>query len=465
MGAPPVTRLSMDWLKQAANAARSAYARWAPHLTLGNLVSISWVSIWVVVCVMIFQDLSRDLVTIEPISTPKAFAEQGYTPEVASRRLRDALNQYADNAHTTMQIGEVATREELPDFVLPKIDLSLNSIVASIRGVLHYGDSQHITGEFIARDKLLLRLRIDGQEIFSGSGDIGDPDELLARAAPTVIEKVRPFIFVATLFGSNPKQAVEKAQFLIDHRPSSDANVQWSYILKGFWLGEQHQFAEAEAVLRNAVKLNWRSAVAHAALGNALRDQEKFEEAILQYRRGIAIDPNFARVHYEFAIALEAQAKPAEAIAELRQAIRIDPKFVFSHVLLARLLFVQGKFDDAMVEHKIGIEYARTALELNYAHTSFADDLSFMPVGDIGNNREDAVVHYRLALRSDPNNAAAYNGMGQILATQLKFDEATSAFREGLLWDPDNATIRKSLTDTLQLEKDIANMREAGWPR
>src|ERR1700722_15454822 len=107
----------MDWLAPGTTAVRSGYDRTARHLTLGNLVSISWVSIGVVICVLIFQDLSRDLVTIEPISTPKTFAEDGYTPEVASRRLHDALNKYADNAGTSMQNRKVESREELPDFI------------------------------------------------------------------------------------------------------------------------------------------------------------------------------------------------------------------------------------------------------------------------------------------------------------------------------------------------------------
>lgn len=465
LGALAVRQRLRDWLAQATNAVRSGYGRTAGYLTLGNFVSLSWISIWVVICLLIFQDLSRDFVMIEPIATPRAFADDGYTPEVASYRLRDALNAYADNSGTTLQLRAVESRAELPDFVVPQIGISFNSVVASIRSALSYGRHPGITGEFVLREKLLLRVRIDGREVFSGSGDADDPDELLARAAPAVMEKIWPYSVIATLYKTDPKRAIAKADSIIAHSRPSEAAVQWAYMLKGFDLTLHRNFAEAEAALRTAVRLNWSNASAHAALGNALREQGRFDEAIAQYRRAIAIDRNFARAHSELGQALRKQSKPDDAIAEYREAIRVDPNYALSHVFLAQLLFRRGEFDDAMAEYKTGIEYARVAPELTFAHSALADDLAIMPAGDIGDNREDAVTHYRIALRNDPNNVAAYNNMGQILATQLKFEEATSAFREGLLRDPDNATIQKSLADTLRLEEQIAQLREAASQR
>jgi Flp pilus assembly protein TadD len=345
----------MDWLAQAATAARSAYGRSAAYLSLGNLVSISWVSIWVVICVLIFQDLSRDLVTIEPISTPKSFADNGYTPEVASRRLHDALNKYADNANSSMQSRDVQAREELPDFVLPKIDLSLNAIVASISSVLHYGSGQQITGEFISRGKLLLRLRVDGQEVFSGSDDNNDPDQLLGQAAAAVMDKIRPYLVASTLYDSDRKQGIEKADYIINHYRLSDVNVQWSYILKGNYLNGQNQPGEAEKILRIAVALNWSNASAHINLGNALLRQGRFDEAITQYQRAIAIDPIDSFAHNNLGVALYGQSKPDEAILEYRQSIKIDPNNSKAHNNLGLMLFQKDRLDEAISEFQLAI--------------------------------------------------------------------------------------------------------------
>jgi hypothetical protein len=131
--------------------------------SVNNAAKLLWLGACIVFVGFVVKDLSTDLVAIEPISVPKAFSENGYTPEVASHRLNDALNVYVTGAGSLMQAPNVAARDELPKFVIPKIDLSLDTIVASIRSLLHYGSRRTISGELIVRGKLAwLRLRVDG---------------------------------------------------------------------------------------------------------------------------------------------------------------------------------------------------------------------------------------------------------------------------------------------------------------
>jgi hypothetical protein len=151
----------------------------------------------------VLRDLSQELVTIEPISVPKALSENGYTPEVASRRLRDALGDYALKANSFMKSPTISPRDELPNIVVPKIDISLDTIISSIRTFLHYGNRRNIAGEFIIRDKLAwLRLRIDGREAYTSpiGFDTERCDELLAAAAPAVMEIIRPYLVASTLY-------------------------------------------------------------------------------------------------------------------------------------------------------------------------------------------------------------------------------------------------------------------------
>jgi hypothetical protein len=82
------------WLKLKTyfQAAAGWVARTA---TFGNVIALSWIVIFIVIGVLVVEELARDVVTIEPISVPKTLAENGYTPEVASRRLHDAITHYA----------------------------------------------------------------------------------------------------------------------------------------------------------------------------------------------------------------------------------------------------------------------------------------------------------------------------------------------------------------------------------
>jgi tetratricopeptide (TPR) repeat protein len=446
----------MDWLAQAAAAVRSAYSRSAAYLTLGNLVSISWVSIWVVICVLVFQDLSHDLVTIEPISTPKAFADDGYTPEVASRRLHDALNKYAADAGSSMRSRDVKSREELPDFVVPKIDLSLNAIASSIRSALHYGSSQRITGEFVSRDKLLLRLRLDGQEVFTGSSDKNDPDQLLGQAAAAVMDKIRPYLVAATLYLSDQKLAVEKADYIINHLKPSDVNVQWSYILKGRYLVEQNQSTEAERILRIAIAFNSDNATAHVNLGTALLDQDKFDEAIAQFERAIAIDPIFALAHAGRGLALYRMSKPDDAIREYEQAVQIDPAFLDAHLNLGHTLYTQRRFDDAIREAEIAVRLAKTKRDLAMAHTNWGNVLADKP----DPKTDEAITHYQLAIKVASDYDAAHNNLGLILSRQGKLDEAIGEFQRALEIDPRNVGAKNNLDQALR-DKLAAKSKKA----
>jgi len=145
------------WLKLRTNL-QSAAGWIANTASISNIFGLTWIVIWVVLCVLVAQDLARDVVTIEPISVPKTLSDNGYTPEVASHRLLDAVKHYAsvNRASSFMEVLNIAPRDDLPDFVVPKIDLSLNALVSSIRSVLHYGSGRRISGEFIFRDKLAL---------------------------------------------------------------------------------------------------------------------------------------------------------------------------------------------------------------------------------------------------------------------------------------------------------------------
>jgi tetratricopeptide (TPR) repeat protein len=348
----------------------------AKSASIGNVVALSWIIIWVVICVLVAQDLARDVVTIEPISVPKTLSDNGYTPEVASHRLRDAVNHYASvsRASKLMDTLSIASRDEMPDFVVPKIDLSLNALVSSIRSVLHYGSGHRISGEFFMRDKLALRLRVDGQQVFSSGFESENPDELLANAAHAVTEKIQPYVGAIALYNDHPEQAVEKADDIILHLKASDVNVQWAYLLKGEYLYDQKNYAESEKVLRTAVSLNWSNPAPHVSLGRTLQLLGRRDEAIAQYQRVIGLDPRSAVAYNNWGNALSEMAGPNgkldDAIAKYRHAIELDRKYPLPHNNLGLALSKQGKVDEAIAEYRHAIEIRQRPCQPGYGPLS-----------------------------------------------------------------------------------------------
>jgi tetratricopeptide (TPR) repeat protein len=327
--------------------------------TISSAVRLLWITTCILIVSFVVRDLSADLVTIEPISVPKTFSEHGYTPEVASHRLRDALGDYAVKAGTLMQNPAIAPRDEIPSIVVPKIDLSLDTVISTIRSLLHYGTRRSISGELIFRGKLTwLRLRIDGKEVYSSPKgyDVESLDELFAAAVPAVMEKIRPYLIASTMYNSDPVQGVKKADEIIARMPASDVNVEWSYVLKGKFLLSQKEPVQAETAFRKAIRLNEANFVAHNNLGNALFEQGKMDAALIEFERATEIEPKFAGARTGIGLVFQRQLKIKEAIAEYSRAITLDPKYMPARNNLGVILRQQGRLDDAIAEFQLAVE-------------------------------------------------------------------------------------------------------------
>jgi Flp pilus assembly protein TadD len=484
---------------------QSAFGWIARTATVSNFVALTWILVSVAICGLIVQDLMRNVVTIQPISVPKELSDRGYTPEVAGHRLRDALNEYADvnngyalvDANAKADVLKIAARDELPDFVVPQIGLSLNAIVASIRSVLHYSSGQTITGEILFHDnRYALRIRVDGRQVY-GSGFVADnPDELLTEAAPAVTDRIQPYLNAIAAYHVNHEQGVLKADDIIARGEESDINVQRAYLLKGNYFFDRKNYVDAEKMFRTAVGLNWSNPAPHNELGRALERQRRYDEAIAQYRRIIAMDPKsavaynnmgyamFARSkpdqkhadaieqyhhaiavdpHYMMArnnlgLALSSQGDVDDAVAEYRRAILVDPKYVYAHWNLAAILKKRGNFDLALAEYRTAIDCTKVTRDVAVLHVSVGDTLK--EKAGTGGTLDDAIAEYRRALEIDPAYAWAHNNLGVIWREQGKIDDAIAEFRSATQLEAANQTMKENLEQALKM-KDADASKEA----
>jgi Flp pilus assembly protein TadD len=433
-------------LKTYFQAAAGWVARTA---TFGNVIALSWVIIFIVIGVLVVEELARDVVTIEPISVPKTLADNGYTPEVASRRLRDAITHYASisRAAALMEQLNITPSDELPDFIVPKVDLSINALVASIRSVLHYGTGRRISGEFIWHDKLALHLRVDGLIVYTSGFIAENPDDLLANAAPAVTEKIQPFVNAAALYRDHPEQAVEKADDIIARLEESDVNVQWAYTLKGDYSFDHGNFAEAERWQRKAISLNWNNPTPHNSLGRALRRLDRLDEAIAQFRRVIGINPRSPVAYNNLGLVLGEKAllngTQDEAIAQLNRAIELNRHYALPHYNLGRSFARQDKLDDAVIEFRHAI-----ALDPKYAYTYVELGSALHHQGKVA----EAIAEYQRAIELDSRNATAHDGLGVALSADGKADDAIAEYRRAIELSPNDKNAHEHLDKALQAQ-------------
>lgn len=484
---------------------RAAASFIAARASIGNFFALVSLVVFCGAGILIFQDLTRDVAIIEPIEVPKSLANSGYTPEVAGHRLRDALDalqQLVDaepenalvdetNAANSILAHNVAARDELPDFVVPQIGLSLSAIVSSIRSVLHYGKGgKVISGELIYHDNYALRVRVDGREVFNSGFDSANPDDLLDRAAPVIVTKLWPALGAAVLYRTQPVQALRDAEDIIAGLVQSDPNVPGAYVLKGDDFALHENFDEAERMFRKAISLKPDTWSFYNRLGIALQRQGNFPQALTEFRRVIRINPKAAdgyinigaalvqiaqtgnaldearltearksyeraidlrphdvRAHVNLGLVWNLQQHPENGMSEFRRAIQIDPNNLYGHWNLAATLSAQSEFDEALAEYRTALACTQVARDLALLHIHVADTLK-SKAGPKG-NLEPAIAEYRQAVEIDPFYAWTHNSLGEALRDQGKLGEAIAEFRAALQADDTDATAIKAARDNL----------------
>ena len=110
--------------------------------------------------------------------------------------------------------------------------------------------------------------------------------------------------------------------------------------LAGLLCNVAHNYPEAAAECRAALRLDPENVKAHFGLGNALREQGKLDEAAALYRAAIRIKPDFGPAHHNLAYILLQQGNVDGAIAEGRESLRLQPDAVAVPGNLAWLLAV-----------------------------------------------------------------------------------------------------------------------------
>ena len=253
-----------QWWERAA-----LFWRWIVKVVLNLVACLSFL----VIVALLYEIVTRQSIVIEPISVPQVLASNGYTPDVAARRLRDALQRYHEQAKTKMPSG-LALHSEQPNFVVPTVGLSSEAITTFIRTFFGSTRERNISGEFtIVEHQLRLRLRTSGAEFYTSADGASpeNPDRLLETAAPNIFDVTEPYVVAAMQYGVDPETGFKKAEEIVARWPSSNQNVVWSYILMGEFFRDRSDHDSAIMRYNEAINHNPKVAVAFNNRGLAYR--------------------------------------------------------------------------------------------------------------------------------------------------------------------------------------------------
>jgi tetratricopeptide (TPR) repeat protein len=146
------------------------------------------------------------------------------------------------------------------------------------------------------------------------------------------------------------------------------------YLQARFYLGllkfQQHSNAEAVQELSAALRLQTNFAPAHIVLGEVLTEQQKWEEAVAHLRAGLEEMPGSVEGHQSLGVALVSQGKFAEGMPELQLALKSSPD-AKTHYHYALALHALGKFDEALTHY-------REAVRLEPENPDYLNDLAWL---------------------------------------------------------------------------------------
>ena len=308
---------------------------------------------FIVIGTLMWQEITRNIIAVAPISVPKSLESNGYTAVVAAHRLRGALNKIIMDLQSMTSEPDVDTQDDLPEIVVPVTGLSLDALADSFRAFLGRNSRINLAGDItLADSKLWLHLRLNGKDFYASVAgvELERADDLYAKAAQAVLLETNPYILAASLSESDPIKSLEIAKWIITVRPEQDPNQPLAHNLIGEILREGHKFDAAIAEYRKARDLAPGDELYHYNLGLALSAQKNTKDAIAEYRNAIRLDSSDADAHVGLGNALREQGKTDEAIAECQTALKLDFSNADAHRALRLALEQQGQRATAQAE-------------------------------------------------------------------------------------------------------------------
>jgi tetratricopeptide (TPR) repeat protein len=400
------------------------------------------IATWVLVSLLVLT-FHRHSIDLDAIGVPETLSKAGFTSEVATQHLRDAIYAIQEGATTTMAKTGIDTDQDLSGITIPKTGLSLQSVAVAVRSLLP-GWRHEVSGEFVQLEKgLLLRLRLNGRLIFSKRAANDDPDwadALLGKAnlaaadealdkndrqsgAFRVVEETQPYLAVSAIYGGGKSDELDAADKAAD-RIIAFFGAEAENVPPAFYLND----VQPEAFFVSALYI--------AGMNGDLTaiDEESDHDHFISFVRGedenviraanlkglISLAhhddkqaeaffkklPRLAVAHSNLGLIYKKQNKLKKAKQEYQVAIWLDPNTSMAHVGLGEIYNFEQKPEMAIAEYQ-------KAIELNPKFR-----LTYDLIGDVYNyyqhKPEMAIAEYQTAIQLDPKDASAHFSLGNV---------------------------------------------------
>ena len=182
------------------------------------------------------------------------------------------------------------------------------------------------------------------------------------------------------------------------------------------------------ALIRRAIKLNSRHAVAWLNMARGLTDLQRLDEALESLDRAIELRPDYAEAYSNRGHVLTGLKRSAEALASCDRAIELRPDQAIAHLNRGNALQSLGRPAEALESCDRAIALAPGSAD---AHGNRGNALQTL------GRLTEALESYDRAIALKPDHALACNNRGSTLQKLGRREEALTSFDRAVALAPD----------------------------
>jgi tetratricopeptide (TPR) repeat protein len=208
------------------------------------------------------------------------------------------------------------------------------------------------------------------------------------------------------------------------------------------WAALSHERWElAEREWRGVLAEDPDDTQAHAALAISLAERERLPEAEREADAAVGLAPDLDFAHYVRARVLRDRNRFAEAAKAAAEAIRLDPDDANNRLILASIHCAQSHWPECLAAADAG-------LAIDPEHDACAN-LRALALTHLG-RKDEAAATIAGALQRSPENSLTHTNQGWALLHRNQPQPALEHFREALRLDPGNGWAREGLLTALK---------------